>query len=269
MTSLKYKDEAIPETLSSLLNSIGVSFKEQGKYKEAKKYYIDSIDLQKTYVKEVSYSSVRTLAMSNMNLGVLYTDSGEFDKGLLFLEEALRLFRGFPEESNEFFDQLASCLNNIGNHYASQENYDSNKLISCLEEALKLRRRIVDEENIPYSFRLANILGNLALAYCKEKQFEIAEIMLKEAVARHVAYESIGIFSYRPTHISMLLNAAAFYTDFLENKTAALTLAKRALQLLIISNPVDIIKRRNMMRIKSIYDAFNEELPLYENQLEA
>ncbi len=261
LEALKHTEGVNIRILGNLLNDTGLCFKEQGIYEEAEKYYLDCLANREKDIDNRDVQFMYTLALDYMNLGTLYCDWSKFDKDSPLFEKALHIFRDYHDESSKYSDDLASCLNNLGKHYLASKDYNVDKVINYLKEAVQLRRYILVNESIMYSNRLATVLGNLGIAYMHKEEFVCAEDCFLEAIKRFEVYELINIFSYRASFIHVLVNTATFYAKKYPKKEAALRWANRAVEILNKSNMVEIIKMKATISLTEVFSHFGEKLP--------
>ena len=259
LVALEHKDESDLITIGSLLTSLGVCSNEQGKFEDAETYYLDSLKILNENKDQKDNVYMNKIAITNMNIGVVFLDSNKPEKALSFLEKSLELYREHPIDSNKYLSDLSACLNNISKYYREIGKYHEG--ILALEEAVEIRRRLVDSEPIQYSYKLGNLLGNLAMVAVDKKDFVLAEEHFVEAVRRLEVYEILGIYSHRVTFVNLLVKVSAFYTDYYRNKERALYYAKRAIEILMLSDMIELVKRRASSNIRSIFREFNEPFP--------
>lgn len=261
LEALKHTEGVNIRVLGNVLNDTGACFKEQGMYEEAEKYYLDCLATREKDINNRDVQFMYALALDCMNLGTLYCDWGKFDKDLPLFNKALNIFRDYPSESSKYSDDLASCLNNLGKHYIASKEYDVDKVIDYLKEAVQLRRNILVNESIQYSNRLATVLGNLGIAYMHKKEYVCAEDCFIEAIKRFEVYELIGIYSHRANFIHALVNTSTFYAKIYSKKEAALHLANRAIEILNKSDMVEIVRIKATISLSEVFSHFGEKFP--------
>ncbi|MBT1702274.1 tetratricopeptide repeat protein [Chryseosolibacter indicus] len=187
--------------MAASYNNLGVAYRNQGALDKALEYYITSLkiyeslknqegvattknnianiySMKKDYGQamrylEDSYAIFSKLGDQNKvigtmnNLGNLYNDIQLFEKAHKYLSEAYQL-----SEKNGV--KYADPLNNIGNIYFKQGNYD--KAIEQYEKALAI------EKDQGSRLGLLNVITNLGIAYTKAKNSTFAETYLAQAV---------------------------------------------------------------------------------------
>lgn len=187
--------------MAASYNNLGVAYRNQGALDKALEYYLTSMklygalgnkegiattknnianiySLKKDYAQALRYledsyeifvklgDPTRIIGTMN-NLGNLYSDIQLFEKAHKYLSEAYQL-----SEKNGV--KFADPLNNIGNIYFKQSNYD--KAIEQYEKSLAIEK----EQN--NKLGLLNVVTNLGIAYTKAKKAKFAEPYLREAI---------------------------------------------------------------------------------------
>jgi two-component system sensor histidine kinase UhpB len=118
------------KTLVNFLRSAGLFYKNQGEYKEALKYMLESV--------EVWDKRGEFLAGQFLNLGNVYINLGDFKNAADYHLRALRTF----EEINNTRGQ-AYCLQSLGSDFQSMKQYTTAK--TYFERALKLKEQLKDD----------------------------------------------------------------------------------------------------------------------------
>jgi len=151
--ALEYKKNDIG--ISTILDNIGFSYGEIGKFDSALFYHNLSLKICETT------GNRRGVALSINYMGNAYVRSGNFEAALQFYKKSLKI-----REDNKFIEDVASSLENIGDVYKKLDQYD--KALEYLNHALVIRKKIGDKSKIAYCF---NSFGNL---YMQVKIYEKA-----------------------------------------------------------------------------------------------
>jgi tetratricopeptide (TPR) repeat protein len=78
-------------------------------------------------------------------LGIVYTETEEFDKALPFAQEFVAMQRTVTQKDPQESPTLATSLNNLANLYAQMSKTKNAR--QCFEEALEIRRRFLGNEH--------------------------------------------------------------------------------------------------------------------------
>lgn len=158
-----------------ILDLIGASANNHGKYKQALDYYFQSKRLaEKTGNKKL-------LAESLNGIGIIYWYTGEMDKALKFYNEALKIAR-----KNKDYMQAASLYNNMGMIY--RQRNDFNKATDYYYQSIDLCIKGKHQSG------LANSYNNLGVLYNTKKEYDKAlQYFEKSLVIRKEIDDPIGI----------------------------------------------------------------------------
>ncbi|XP_078581772.1 uncharacterized protein LOC144865100 [Branchiostoma floridae x Branchiostoma japonicum] len=137
------------------------------------------------------------IAMSRMNLGRAYYQSGAYGKAISYLEEALHNYRRIYGESATYA-AIATLLSMLGAAYGELGEY--RKAIRYLEQSLQMCRSIYGEEHI----NITSSLNNLGMMWKALSDFESAREYLEQAL--QIRRSSYGHSAAHPEIATSLRN---------------------------------------------------------------
>jgi len=196
------------------IHQLGVFAFMQSKQTLAIENYFKALDIwdsktlwlnQNTSITEIKTGKSKTLG----NLGVLYTDQGNFVKALEFLLKALKI----SEELNDK-KSIASKLTNIGNLYASHG--DHTKALEVFLRGLKLNIEMNNEKKIGSSY---NNIGSIYYAlkkYDKAYEYFINSYKINEKINNHLG------LAHDLTNLGTLYSDQNKYPESMDNYMRAL-----------------------------------------------
>ena len=240
--SLKLLQEIGAENkISALLNNIGIIYQVEGDFLLALDYYFKSLKIDRKTNNNPGISSTYT------NIGLVYYYQLDYDKAMDYFQRALKIYQLLPDmrrEKTEVLNDigmihfargdyynainyyskcikihkeignnrgLAACLNNIGQIYAAQGEYDENqykKALDYYQRSLKLK------EKLPERHTMYSTLINMGNIYKNLKEYKKAKDLFERSlnISRDLDNE-IGI-------ASSLISIAKIY-HFLNEYTEA------------------------------------------------
>ncbi len=160
-----------------LINS-GKALSLMGMRDRAEICYVKAEEILRRLVKEDS-SYLKELSDVLNDLGIIYVESGDKDKGRSLLEEALEIRRALAKENENFKPVLAQTLNNLASLYKDLRLYDKSE--EFFAEAESIYRELV-KKNENYRIDLAVVLCNYASLFRVIKEHEKAEKLYLEAL---------------------------------------------------------------------------------------
>lgn len=131
----------------SSLRFIGNTYYNKGDFDKALSHFRKGLSLADYYKKTIDEKS----HLLN-NLGILYSDWGEYDISLNYYREALEIM-----ESLEYHSDMGRIYNNMGTIYWYKETYDS--ALFFYHKSLEKREKIGDENGKAY------VINNLGMIY--------------------------------------------------------------------------------------------------------
>ena len=135
-----------PDEKATAYKNIGNVNFYQGRYKEAEKNYLKSIEISQIT------GNLEGVAKSYNNIGVLNSRQGNYDKALEFYNQSLIIKQKLDDNKG-----VANTLNNIGEIYKFKGDYP-NALINY-EKSYELKKKLDDKKG------MANSLNNLGEIY--------------------------------------------------------------------------------------------------------
>jgi serine phosphatase RsbU (regulator of sigma subunit)/Tfp pilus assembly protein PilF len=173
----------IKENLATLLNNVGVIYKNQGKYDKAIEYYQENLRIHE------ELGNLLSMARSHANIGNVYFYFGiDYNKALEYYNTALELFRqhsagsSLSAESITFgVSGIANTYLNIGMVYKVLKNMGL--AIDNFRKALRVFRELDDKPGI------ANTENQMGLVYLEGGSYEEA---LTASMNALTIYREIG-----------------------------------------------------------------------------
>jgi tetratricopeptide (TPR) repeat protein len=165
-----------------LLNAISYELRQKDIVK-ATDYAMKSLELS------VQEDYIDGQIQANIILGIIYKNSGSFDKAIDYNLIALKL-----AEDNDKKAKISACLNNIGGIYQSQKNYS--QAIDYYKKSLAIEEKLDNKSQ--YSIRLYNLgsiyelTDSLDLAYTYYYNSLLIEQQLNNPEGIYFAYYGIG-----------------------------------------------------------------------------
>ncbi len=140
--------------------------------------YLKAEEMFRELVKK-DESFLKELADILNDLGIIYVEMKEKEKGERYLEEALKIRRTLAENDESYLSVLAQTLNNLASLYKDMKRYGEAE--EMFHEAEKIYRKLVEKDE-NYIIDLAVVLCNYG-ALCRViREFDRAETMYKEAL---------------------------------------------------------------------------------------
>ena len=135
--------------------------------KEAENQYKSALEISEQLENKEERFQVKSIALGN--IGNIYSDKGDLEEALKYLNESLFIAREI-----EYSKVEANSLNSIGNIYSAQGNLG--EALKYYEEALVIHREI------GYRLGEAISLGNIGDLYSKKGELDKALKYLKESL---------------------------------------------------------------------------------------
>jgi tetratricopeptide (TPR) repeat protein len=153
------------------LNLMGMKDRAEVCYLKAEEILRDLVKRDESYLRELS-------DVLN-DLGIIYIEQNDREKGEKYLKEALKIRRKLAVDDESALPVLAQTLNNLASLYKDMRKYG--EADEFFAEAEEIYRNLV-KKNENYIVDLAVVLCNYA-ALCRIiREFEKAEAMYKEAL---------------------------------------------------------------------------------------
>ncbi len=198
----------IPELEAIFLLSGAKGLTLMGMRDRAEVCYLKAEELLRDLVKK-DESFLRELADVLNDLGIIYVETNEKEKGENYLEEALKIRRELAEKDEAFLPMLAQTLNNLASLYKDTKRYD--KADELFDEAEKIYRKLVEKDE-NYIIDLAVVLCNYG-ALCRViREFERAEKLYREALDIFKKLTEKDVF-YNSAVADVLMYLSGLYRD--------------------------------------------------------
>jgi len=143
-------------------NTIGLTYKNKGDYKEALKFYNKSYKL----TKKIKLLNSTTLGANVLNnLSMLYSHLGNLDKALTLMKKAVLVYENIYGYKNSF---TATAYSNLAGIYLDLKRYK--KAYKLYKKALSIKESIFGKK----SYKSANVYNNLGEYYKNIKDYKNA-----------------------------------------------------------------------------------------------
>jgi tetratricopeptide (TPR) repeat protein len=133
-------------TEASHLNTIGLIYKEKGRYDQALDYYNQALLIRRETGDRWGVCCVLN------NIGIAYNMKGDYEQALVSYDEALSLSREYGDQARE-----ANVLIGMGSAYALLQRYD--QAFAAYKQTLALYRALGDR------YGEAEVLYNIGITY--------------------------------------------------------------------------------------------------------
>jgi len=202
------KKLGIPELEAIFLLSGAKALTLMGMKDRAEVCYLKAEELLRDLVKK-DESFLRELADVLNDLGIIYVEMNEKEKGERYLEEALKIRRKLAENDESYLPVLAQTLNNLASLYKDTKRYG--EADEFFDEAEKIYRKLVDKDE-NYVIDLAVVLCNYG-ALCRViREFDKAEALYKEALEIFKKLTEKDVF-YNSGVADVLMYLSGLYRD--------------------------------------------------------
>ena len=182
--------------ISFCLSNIAICFEYQSLFDSSLVYNKKALAIRE------KYSLGKGIAMSNINIGVLYFNMGFYHISLKHYLKALNFYENKPEKTSFDRSYLGSVQNNIGNIYLEFKELD--KASKYLEDAKETYKNISDNREMAYLFNDLGTTEQLLKNYSKANDYYIKALNL----ATEIDEKSVQVVS--------LLNISSNFIE--ENK---------------------------------------------------
>jgi esterase/lipase superfamily enzyme/tetratricopeptide (TPR) repeat protein len=154
------------EAVGGLLNELALNFKILGRYPEAERLYLRSLDILQKASKDLEKVAVVT-----HNLARLFMVQRRHSEAEIRLKESIALFE---KDGNSKAENRGMALGNLGDFYRTQGRYMEAEPL--LEAALKIVRQVNEKSQI-----VARTLLRQADLYRAQGRYEVAESLYTES----------------------------------------------------------------------------------------
>jgi len=183
------------------INLLGKFYINNGKYKEAIKYYNNILEISKD--DEETY---KTKLLANMNLGIVSTILNRNKEAELYYKKALNLSNQLTDTYSE-----AKIYNNLGNIYSKYEKFQ--KAHNNYKKALQIMQSL-DKKYFNTEIDITNILNNISICNIKQNKFNEAINIFNEII---LIYNQIDDDKIKNSMNPKLLNIVKTNLEKLKN----------------------------------------------------
>ncbi|MBC7904463.1 MAG: tetratricopeptide repeat protein [Gemmatimonadaceae bacterium] len=198
--------------------NIGWAYLEKALFREAEKYYTESIRLYDAVLREDS-SAAGEFANALSNIGQFYDAIEQYDKAIDMLSLSVKFLRQLASENRYTYEfELANALNKLGIVYQHKSYYPD--AIRNYKEALEIAERFENALPMVYKPNVADFYNNLALLYEQLGAFEESEKNYLASISRKRALLAKDRSVYLSTLALSLGNLAVVYERMKKPKEA-------------------------------------------------
>jgi len=198
----------IPELEALFLLSGAKALTLMGMRDRAEVCYLKAEEILRDLVKK-DESFLKELADVLNDLGIIYVEMKEKEKGKRYLEEALNIRRKLAEKDESMLPVLAQTLNNLGSLYKEMKKYG--EADEFFYEAERIYRKLAEKDE-NYIIDLAVVLCNYGALCRVVKEYEKAEALYKEALEIFKKLTEKDVF-YNSGVADVLMYLSGLYRD--------------------------------------------------------
>ncbi len=154
----------LTENKATILNNIGLYYKNLGDYEKAIEYGIDALKISE------ELGDKKLIAYCNINIGCLFIAIDEPDKALEYMNKALQL-----NVELECPEGQSKCLINIGTIYFNQKKYSL--ALQNHNKSLELNKKYNGQAEMSINYH------NIGLVYYKLEKYDTARKYFKKSLA--------------------------------------------------------------------------------------
>jgi eukaryotic-like serine/threonine-protein kinase len=248
----KFKDA--PSIEASIRNTLGVTYRNLGKYKAAEPHLERAIELRRGQFGEEHPDTLHSMN----NLGWLYNDQGRYKEAEPLFVKVLEISRRVLGEEHPDTLGYMACL---GWLYSMQGRY--NEAEPLLVKALEIQRRVLGEEH-PDTLLSMHSLG---WSYSMQGRYNEAEPLLVKALEgkRRVLGEERSETLWTMGQLGELYNNQGRYNEAEQLLAKAMEIQRRVLG---EEHPATLWSMHNLGRSYSLQGRYNEAEPLLVKALE-
>lgn len=177
---LSTQGHQIPDEVA-LTRKLGFNYFMRGDYANALQLYEKALAINKNNDAET--------ANILKNIGIAYSEQGNYEKAKEFLLESIETFREVGDEKME-----GSCSNNLAMVYMHNKEYD--KALQYANKALEIRKKYKDESGIANAY---TVIGRI---YQSQKNFNDAVVFFNKALAIREANNDLYNIAYLDNYLS-------------------------------------------------------------------
>ena len=212
------------------LNNLGEIYKEKDEYYEAKKFYLEAIELQEKLVEKDFFKNANYLALFQRNLGRLEVRFNNSELAEKYFQASIGVYKNLRQKDLKYNKEIAPIVSELANLYYDMRMFKESEKAD--REALTIYKEMVSNGDKHYLKDLAIIYGNLASSEANSKNYNQAERNYNESlfIYKKIARENPG--KYKIDIGVGAMNLARFYTLEKSDKLKALASLKEAVKAL-------------------------------------
>lgn len=174
------KEEDIAMIIGSLLNNLGVTYRQMESFKQSEDYFKRTLDHYET-LESKSHGYLPWIGSTLTNLSNLYAEHQSAKEAQYYGEKALKVYTHLSKEEPEHYEHyLATSLHNMGVLF--MEN-DPDLAEDYFRKAIALRKDLADNEPHAFNADLAASLMNLVELYHSRWEFTLKKEFKSKALA--------------------------------------------------------------------------------------
>jgi tetratricopeptide (TPR) repeat protein len=210
------KNPQNPQDLAVTLNNLGNLHRDMGRFEEAKKAYMEGLQLGRALATTNPDAYNPNLAATLNGLGNLHLSMKKFEEAGEAYTEALQLYRALAKTDPDAYNpDLAGTLTNLGTLHRAMGRFEEAK--RAYTEALQLNRALAKTNPDAYNPNLAMTLNNLGALHGDrgnfDEAFDEAEEAFREALQLCRALAKTNPDAYNPSLARTLNNLGVLYRD--------------------------------------------------------
>ncbi len=154
----KQEKKIYTKNLSRSLGNIGLIYQNQGNFKKALEYHLQSLALDE------EIEDKKGMASSLYNIGQIYINLGNYEKAIAFHRRNVKINKELGNKQN-----TANSLNSLGFIFQIKNEYK--QALDYFQQCLKLREAIKDKKGMAIAMNDIGILYNIQGAYARSLEY--------------------------------------------------------------------------------------------------
>lgn len=174
------EEEDIAMIIGSLLNNIGVTYRQMESFNQSETYFKRTLEHYET-LESKSQGYLPWIGSTLTNLSNLYAEHQSAEEAKYYGEKAMKVYTHLSKEAPEHYEHyLATSLHNMGVLYMEK---DPEQAEHYFRKAIALRRDLADKEPHAFNADLAASLMNLVELYHSRWEFTLKKEFKSKALA--------------------------------------------------------------------------------------
>ena len=170
----------IDQYRSQIYDNLGISYQKQREYRKAEEQMVKAHDIRSSlYAKDKTNYTMEHLAKSKHNLANIYLDIKQFDKAVVFYNEAISLFVVLTDVDKKYGGKVADTMCDLATCY--QTCLDYNNAESHYLNAITILQSLISSNPNQYNGSLCMAYTNLATLYIGTHDYDKATQYFKLA----------------------------------------------------------------------------------------